>query len=505
MIIFMTVLMIASLIILVLKRRNSYTYLFVSKLALIDIYLMLTVFFVVKKGNFNSILTWEMSIYFLISNIKVNYYTLFDLFVLAVTVYMGLSLIAAMTMYSKERGRPFLYAVLSIPALFFLYINLSMTGMRLHFAVMTESGGIVRFAARNLNNINAAVLVFYFCLPYIVAAAEAMNTKIKYKKNYLIATACSMLAIDFLASAALWIAPYRLLFFYAPDFVRSPGRLSIHINQGNLIFLVAGMVLLAVFAYFATVKKIFDNINLSSASRHSAPKKSMIYFNDTRPVFHTFKNILLSIDLIAKTMEQKNPDPETASDLRELRNVVNESVTQMARLLDIYNDPNEIIESTDLAECIKSGIKKAALPEDVEISIDAPPGGVRVNADELLLEEIFVNLAKNSYEAIQQTDRKGKIDVRILIEGGWSCTVFSDNGCGIAKKDYSNIFRPLYSTKKTRKNWGIGLSYASNVIMSMGGKITVSSKKGKYTEFEVILPRERGIEQKGEKAWKKYV
>lgn len=485
----MTILLLLGLGILINKRHNRYTFIFVSKLAVIDFFIMLLIFFIIKIGNFSSMLMWESSIYFWLSKIKVNYYLLFDMYIGGLSAYMIISLAAAAEMYSgKHKGA---FTALSIPALIFLYLNQYNTSMELHFFVLSGKSGLLSIIAEHINVFNAVVIIFYLLLPYAVIVSETVRTKIKYKKRYAGALGLCMLIIDIIVCAVLWISPYDMLIFYAPEFLRSPRNLHMHFNQNYLMYLIAGMMLLGIFTYFAAARKIFDNINLSAVYVHTKPKKSTIYFNDARPVFHTYKNILLSIDLMAKNMESKCPPKDIEDGLHELRSVVNESVNQMVHLLDIYNDPSEIVESTDLVECINNAAKKSVLPPDIKVEINAPPDGVTVSTDEVLLEEVFANLIKNSVEAIAQTQRDGKITVNILTEGNWSCTYFSDNGCGIAKKDYKNIFRPLYSTKKTRKNWGIGLSFVSNVILSLGGKITVSSKCGEYTEFEILLPIER--------------
>ena len=64
----------------------------------------------------------------------------------------------------------------------------------------------------------------------------------------------------------------------------------------------------------------------------------------------------------------------------------------------------------------------------------------------------------------------------------------SDNGCGIPKRDWKNIFRPGFSTKNS--GWGLGLSLCQRIINDVhGGEIYVSkSSINKGTIFEIILP-----------------
>ena len=64
----------------------------------------------------------------------------------------------------------------------------------------------------------------------------------------------------------------------------------------------------------------------------------------------------------------------------------------------------------------------------------------------------------------------------------------SDDGCGIPKKDWKNIFRPGFSTKKS--GWGLGLSLCQRIIKEVHkGKIYVlDSKINDGTVIELTIP-----------------
>ena len=65
----------------------------------------------------------------------------------------------------------------------------------------------------------------------------------------------------------------------------------------------------------------------------------------------------------------------------------------------------------------------------------------------------------------------------------------SDNGCGIPKKDWKNVFRPGFSTKKS--GWGLGLSLCHRIINDVHkGRICVlNSKIDEGTTFEIDIPK----------------
>ena len=97
--------------------------------------------------------------------------------------------------------------------------------------------------------------------------------------------------------------------------------------------------------------------------------------------------------------------------------------------------------------------------------------------DPVLLSWAFENLIKNSIDAT--TDEKGKISIKLTREDDQISLFFKDNGKGIRRNNWNDIFRPGFSTKK--RGWGLGLSLTQRIIKDIHkGNISVveSSKKG---------------------------
>ena len=112
-----------------------------------------------------------------------------------------------------------------------------------------------------------------------------------------------------------------------------------------------------------------------------------------------------------------------------------------------------------------------------------------VSVDEIQIEQVLLNLVKNSIDALSGIETKklrrltiqnylnhdGQIEVRV-----------KDNGPGIDNKDQTEIFKPFYTTKKS--GMGMGLSISRSIIEAHEGVLRFNSKSDKGTTFYFTLP-----------------
>ena len=83
----------------------------------------------------------------------------------------------------------------------------------------------------------------------------------------------------------------------------------------------------------------------------------------------------------------------------------------------------------------------------------------------------------------------GKIEVALKQDVHYVKIHITDNGCGIPKKDWKNIFRPGFTTKNS--GWGLGLSLCERIINDVhGGKVSVlASSISEGTTFEIAISK----------------
>lgn len=115
------------------------------------------------------------------------------------------------------------------------------------------------------------------------------------------------------------------------------------------------------------------------------------------------------------------------------------------------------------------------------------------------LNQVFMNLAVNACQAIQEQARrtgKGSLPLGILLvttrlEGGanpvWHAE-FQDTGCGMSHETRQRIFEPFFTTKDVGSGTGLGLSVSYGVVLKHRGEISAESTPGQGSCFSIKLP-----------------
>ena len=111
-----------------------------------------------------------------------------------------------------------------------------------------------------------------------------------------------------------------------------------------------------------------------------------------------------------------------------------------------------------------------------------------VVADPHQLQQVFLNIVNNAFDAIEQSGRPGRIEVETLSSAEYVEIHFRDNGPGISNPD--RIFEPFFTTKPVGKGTGLGLSICYGIIQAHDGEILCrnNSRNREDASFVVRLP-----------------
>ena len=147
----------------------------------------------------------------------------------------------------------------------------------------------------------------------------------------------------------------------------------------------------------------------------------------------------------------------------------------------------------DLEAMIEDVVDKYKAKSAKPIHITTLFGATSALADEEYLKEAISNMVDNatkySKEEINIQISTSENDKNVYIK-------IYDEGIGITRSEMKTIFNRFEraaeherDARKTRGGFGIGLNYVLQVINAHGGKVSVKSEKGKWSEFTISLPK----------------
>jgi CheY-like chemotaxis protein len=150
------------------------------------------------------------------------------------------------------------------------------------------------------------------------------------------------------------------------------------------------------------------------------------------------------------------------------------------------------------------------IEEDITLKIGTDPGLWKVKADPAQIEQILLNLASNSRDAMpgggSLTISTANVMLtesfahshRPLMAGHYVVFTVQDTGCGMSEETLSHLFEPFFTTKEIGKGTGLGLASVYGIVKQSGAHIFVTSEGGKGTTVRIYFPRVAEKEEKAE-------
>ena len=147
----------------------------------------------------------------------------------------------------------------------------------------------------------------------------------------------------------------------------------------------------------------------------------------------------------------------------------------------------------DLEAMIEDVVDKYKAKSAKPIHITTLFGATSALADEEYLKEAISNIVDN---ATKYSKEEINIQISTSENDRNAYIKIYDEGIGIARSEMKTIFNRFEraaeherDARKTRGGFGIGLNYVLQVINAHGGKVSVNSEKGKWSELTISLPK----------------
>ncbi|MBU5636889.1 response regulator [Geomonas sp. Red69] len=217
-------------------------------------------------------------------------------------------------------------------------------------------------------------------------------------------------------------------------------------------------------------------------------------------IAHDFNNILTGI-MGNITLAQMTLDDaaQVHKLLKQAEKACQRASELSNQLLTFAKGGKPIKKNVAVRHLVEETVSLVLRGSNVLSVLNLPTDLYLLEVDEGQVHQAFSNIVINALQSMPQGGTFTVTAANVILEEGNSMALsagryvkfsFSDTGCGISPEDQKRIFDPYFSTKAGGK--GLGLSSAHSVIVRHGGYITVHSRPGVGTAFEVFLPAAKG-------------
>ncbi len=187
-------------------------------------------------------------------------------------------------------------------------------------------------------------------------------------------------------------------------------------------------------------------------------------------------------------------ETEVTLSTREIISQADKMAKIISHLRTFTRRSTEDMEVVDVRGPIEEALKmldRQFKSRGITVERDFADDVPQVYANSLQLEQIFINLATNARDAIEQMGRgSGSIRISTRKVGQFAEVRFTDDGVGMNDRTKQKAFNPFFTTKEVGKGMGLGLSLSYGMISKVQGSIRIESEVGRGTTFIIQLPRD---------------
>lgn len=484
-------LLIIMFIIFIIKPKSLYSLIISMDLLAIVILIFADVLYIIKLDVYPYSSSLEYFLYRFMTKIPIGYFDIkvvvnvaFYIFLMSSVLFLGHDL-----KYVKRKNMRLIGLIFwgIIGGIDLLYLNSPHFSEKIYIMKYSSRSSTASILEHSIVSLNY-ILLFVCLYPCYKTFMALWRTKILFKRQRLNV----LLNIRIVTSAIiLCIAAFTPIRNIINDFDIYNfriGMLSGILYHGYEVLVFALLIIIGIsivlFGPDILDAKVFH-------AQYPDPKNALVMLGDMRHIFHSYKNALLSIRLMSQKVIADYGSEQSLETLNEIITRIDEMVHRSGSFLDIYNRARLQFDCVTAQECVEKACKRVCFPEGYMLEKEYPEEKISFYGDGELITEALVNLLNNSVEALEKKNTKQKV-IRICVwsEVPWLCISIWDNGTGIERKNRNKIFNPVFSTKQTYNNWGLGLAYVRNVVKEHSGYVNLDSKVGRYTEFQIILPVE---------------
>lgn len=222
---------------------------------------------------------------------------------------------------------------------------------------------------------------------------------------------------------------------------------------------------------------------MESLSEEVRKVEKAAYGKVIRQMSHEVNNTVAGVTPVLDTLAAIADDPDltetvTASSDRLLS--LSRFVTNYAEMVKLPAPDLHEVNLTALVESMIPFLESLAAGREIRINTDVErENPVILRADPVQIEQVIVNIVKNSIESIAGSTGSGTVTVRLTGHG----LEVADNGGGISPEVAENLFTPFFTTKNSGN--GIGLMLVSEILHNHGFAFSLRTYADGITRFRI--------------------
>jgi len=254
-------------------------------------------------------------------------------------------------------------------------------------------------------------------------------------------------------------------------------------------------------AWLSLATDVTERLSLEAQLRQSQKMESVGQL--AGGIAHDFNNLLTVITGHAGILlAREQLSPQIAEPLKEISEAARRAAELTRQLLTFSRKQVLQPQFIDLNEAVSNIGKmlRRILGEDIALEVNFSPNLPCVKADLGMLEQVLLNLAVNSRDAMPRGGRLQLTTASVMVDaaeaqknpeaaiGRFVCLAIADTGCGISPENLPRIFEPFFTTKELDRGTGLGLATVYGIVKQHRGWIQVTSQPQAGTTFKIFLP-----------------
>jgi len=216
-------------------------------------------------------------------------------------------------------------------------------------------------------------------------------------------------------------------------------------------------------------------------------------------IIHELNNPLSVIMGYSQILSMYDDMPKKAKDnIEKILSEAKRSKKIVRNLLDFVRKKELKISSLNINHVLE---KTIALREydfkvsNIDIIRNFEKGIPLIKGDEDQLQQVFLNIINNAYDAMYEFKRRGVLKINTYCRKRKIFIEFIDNGPGVKKEIQDRLFEPFITTKKTGKGTGLGISLSFKIIKEHKGQIYLDKSYTSGAKFVIRLPDKKTFDE----------